>query len=97
MTLMEDAREAQRAEYEQVLSTVKAEGGEVSMADHPGAKYLSIGYGQGFEHGYKTSAGAAHAGLSVTIGAIDSGLIDLDTTKEQLIELRNVMVEAAGL
>ena len=97
MTLMEESRDQQVAEYERVLGTIKAEGGTTTMAEHPGAKYLAIGYAEGFGHGYKTSSGAAHAGLSVTIGAIDAGVIDLATAKEQLIELRNAIKEAAGL
>lgn len=95
--LMDQAREEQTNEFTAMLHTMKAPGGEVSMADHPGAQYLATGYGQGFVHGYQTSAGAAHAGLSVTIGGIDAGVIDLDTAKEQLIQLRNAIKEAAGL
>lgn len=96
-TIMDQAREEQTAEYKAMLHNMVAPGGEISMADHPGAQYLATGYGQGFIHGYQTNAGAAHAGLSVTIGGIDSGALDLIAVKEQLIQLRNAIKEAAGL
>lgn len=95
--MMDQAREEQTAEYETMLHTIKAPEGNVSMADHPGAQYLATGYGQGFIHGYQTSAAAAHAGLSVTIGGIDAGTLDLEQVKSQLIQLRNAIKEAAGL
>lgn len=97
MTMMDESRVEQTAEFERMLHTMKAPGGDTSMADHPAAKFMATGYGQGFIHGYQTSAGAAHAGLSVTIGAIDAGVIDLDTAKAQLIELRDAIKGAAGL
>lgn len=96
-TMMDQAREEQTAEYKAMLRNMIAPGGEISMADHPGAQYLATGYGQGFIHGYQTSSGAAHAGLSVTIGGIDAGTLDLEQVKAQLIQLRNAIKEAAGL
>lgn len=97
MTLMDEAMADARQQYENMLQTVKIEGTDEVLGDHAGGKYLSTGYGQGYLHGYQTSAGAAHAGLSVTIGAIDAGVIDIGVAKAQLIELRDAIKDAAGL
>ncbi|QDH48103.1 hypothetical protein SEA_DEJAVU_96 [Microbacterium Phage DejaVu] len=96
-TMMEQARDERAAEYNSTLDKIKSPDGSTPMSEHPGAKYLSTGYGHGFIHGYQTSSGAAHAGLSVTIGAIDAGTLDLEQVKAQLIQLRNAIKEAAGL
>lgn len=96
-TMMDQALAEQREEYETVIAKIGTPDGKTTFADHPGAKYLSTGFGQGFINGYKTSAGASHAGLSVIIGAIDAGLVDLDTVKEQAIQLRDAIKQEAGL
>lgn len=95
MTVMNEARDEEMSAYENVLAGIRPNG--VSFSEHPGAKYLVTGFGEGFGRGYQVSSGAAHAGLSSLIFGIDAGLIDLDNAKAQLIGLRDAIKEAAGL
>lgn len=96
-TMMNQARDEQRKEYETVLSKVQVEATGERLSDTQAGNYLSTGFAQGFMNGYQTSAGASHAGLTVVIGAIDAGTVDLETVKKQLIELRNAIKSEAGL
>lgn len=97
MTMMEEARDEQRKEYEQVLSNVKVEATGERLTETQAGNYLSTGFAQGFMNGYQTSAGATHAALSVLIGELDAGLIDAEGAKAKLIPLRDVIQKEAGL
>lgn len=94
---MEEARDAQRRDYERVLGEVKVEATGERLSETQAGNYLSTGFAQGFMEGYKVSAGAAHAALSVVIGELDAGLIDVEGAKAKLIPLREIIREDAGL
>lgn len=97
MTMMDEARNEQRKEYEAVLAKVEVKETGEKLSETQAGNYLSTGFAQGFEHGYKTSAGATHAALTVVIGELDAGLIDAEGAKAKLIPLREVIREGAGL
>lgn len=97
MTMMEEARDEQRKDYERVLAEVKVEATGERLSETQAGNYLSTGFAQGFMNGYQTSAGATHAALSVVIGELDAGLIDVDGAKAKLIPLRDVIRAEAKL
>lgn len=97
MTMMEEARDEQRKDYERVLAEVKVEATGERLSETQAGNYLSTGFAQGFMNGYQTSAGATHAALSVVIGELDAGLIDVDGAKDKLIPLRDVIRAEAKL
>lgn len=97
MTMMDEARDEQRREYETVLRKVRVEETRENLMDTQAGNYLSTGFAQGFINGYQTSAGATHAALSVVIGELDAGLIDGEGAKGKLIPLRDLIRQEAGL